>query len=742
VRGQSPTAVLTRAALATWCALALSSCARGPSENLLAGKPPARADGVARPELITDGALAAEGAAWDAPAATSLSSESSSVTYDLGQSAPIRSAFLQGDNNDDYVLSVSDDGTSFRELWIARPVGAPGLRARSTEGLSGRARWLRLSARGGDHVYSLTELRVWTGPLPTQSTAASSEVLAARVRMGFLTLVLAFGVVLFATRRESRAGRVALAWLLPAAAATALLSSIAAAWPLGARELSAARSAAAAITLLGLLRGWDRVRRAAPHTKTVVAACATGALLAFACFYNLGRPQFWHHGKQRPMFVHDTDMRIYQPFAKYFDELGYEGIYLASAQAYAEDERGGSIDAIGATKIRDLHDFRLRTVAEVRDDMSKVKQRFTPERWAAFKSDLVFFRAAMGPSFINTLDDHGANAPPSWVWLARLAIGHVPATETTLTIAGFFDAVLFLAMAWAIWACFGLLPMLAAMTVFGATDLYMFGTNWAGATLRHDWLVLIGFAACALRKERWLLAGALLGAGTMLRVVPVVGLFGVVAPAIGWLVSRAIRREPISVGALLSEQRAAVRVVAGAALAMVAMFLISGALYSFGSWTNWLVRIKALNEDLATNEVDLRMLIAGVDSTAGELMRARRPLFVAAQIAAVVTVLFAARKRPLDEAMLLGLPLALVLMNSLNYHDHFIFLLVLLGARRGLLGFAAPLLALCVAGYWLDLDPDWTRHFEVLTPMLFAAVAWIYFEVLRPPAAPPRPASA
>ena len=165
-------------------------------------------------------------------------------------------------------------------------------------------------------------------------------------------------------------------------------------------------------------------------------------------------------------------------------------------------------------------------------------------------------------------------------------------------------------------------------------------------------------------------------------------------------------------------------------------------MYSFGSWTNWLVRIKALNEDLATNEVDLRMLIAGVDSTAGELMRARRPLFVAAQIAAVVTVLFAARKRPLDEAMLLGLPLALVLMNSLNYHDHFIFLLVLLGARRGLLGFAAPLLALCVAGYWLDLDPDWTRHFEVLTPMLFAAVAWIYFEVLRPPAAPPRPASA
>jgi len=206
-------------------------------------------------------------------------------------------------------------------------------------------------------------------------------------------------------------------------------------------------------------------------------------------------------------------------------------------------------------------------------------------------------------------------------------------------------------------------------------------------------------------------------------------------------VSRALRREPISVGALLAAHRGAVRVVIGAALAMLAMFLISGALYSFGSWTNWLVRIKALNEDLATNEVDLRMLIAGVDQNAGELLRARRPLFIGAQIAAVITMVFAARKRPLGEAMLLGLPLALVLMNSLNYHDHFIFLLVLLGARRGLLAFAAPLLALCIAGYWIDLDPDWGRHFEVLTPLVFAAVAWVYFEALRP-AAPPPPATA
>jgi hypothetical protein len=735
VRRNPTSPALTLTTLAVFCALA-ASCARGPSENLLAGKAPARADAVTSAPLLTDGHVATEGADWNAPGAAVLQSENAFVEYDLGRSASIASAFLQGDNNDDYVVSISDDGTNYRELWIARPVGAPGLRGRATEGLAARGRWLKLSARGGDHVYSVTELQVWTGALPSMDAQPSSELVTAAVRARFLYLVLAFGVALFATRQGSTGRALALAWLLPVVAAVVLLRSIAIAWPLGARELSAARASAAAIVLLALLRGWERVRRAPAHHKTVVATCATGAALAFACFYNLGHPQFWNHGKQRPMFVHVVDMRIYQPFTKYFDELGYENIYLASALAFAEDERGGSIDSIAATRIRDLHDFRLRPIGDLKEDMLRVKKRFTPERWAELKQDLTFFRSAIGPGFITSLDDHGANAPPAWVGLARLAIGHVPATEATMTIGGLIDAVLLLAMAWALARSFGLIPMLVAMTVFGATDLYMFGTNWAGATLRHDWLVLLGFAACALRKQRWLLGGALLGAGTMLRVVPAVGLIGVAAPAVAWLLAQFLHRQRPSLRALLTEHRAAARVAVAAAVTMFAIFVITGVLYSFGSWGDWWVRIKALNADLATNEVDLRMLVGGVDQGAVELLRARRLPFVLAQIASVVVVLLAARKRPLDEAMLLGLPLALTLMNSLNYHDHFIFLLVLLGARRGLLGFAAPLLLMCVAGYWVDLDPDYTRHFEVLTAIVFVTVAWIYFEVMRPPLAP------
>jgi hypothetical protein len=67
---------------------------------------------------------------------------------------------------------------------------------------------------------------------------------------------------------------------------------------------------------------------------------------------------------------------------------------------------------------------------------------------------------------------------------------------------------------------------------------------------------------------------------------------------------------------------------------------------------------------------------------------------------------------------------------------------VLLGAGRNLLAVAAPLLVFCIAGYWVDLDPDSPRHFEQLTALLFAVLACVYFEVIHGrPAAGPSPAA-
>ena len=384
------------------------------------------------------------------------------------------------------------------------------------------------------------------GALPALSSRPSSEVLAARVRARIR--LPGAGVRRRAVRHApgivARAGS-RCAWLLPAVAAALLVRWIAAAWPLGARELSAARAAAAAITLLALLRGWDRLRRAPPHRKTVVAACATGALLAFACFYNLGRPQFWHNGKQRPMFVHDDDMRIYQPFAKYFDELRYDGIYLASALAVRRG-RARRIDRIDR-RDADPRPARLSPPPDRASSATTCRRSSSASRPRAGRSSSATSPSSapsMGPGFINSLDDHGANAPPSWVWLARLAIGHVPATETTLTIAGpdrrgavAGDGV-------------GDLGVLRSAPDAGRDD----GLRRDGPLQVRDQLGRRDAAArlagaARVRRVRaaqgaLALAGALLGAGTMLRVVPAVGLFGVVAPAAAWLVGAVAQAPP------------------------------------------------------------------------------------------------------------------------------------------------------------------------------------------------------
>jgi len=163
----------------------------------------------------------------------------------------------------------------------------------------------------------------------------------------------------------------------------------------------------------------------------------------------------------------------------------------------------------------------------------------------------------------------------------------------------------------------------------------------------------------------------------------------------------------------------------------VATVLVTGALYGFSAWSEWWVRITLYNQELAVNEVNLRMLVSGVDQLAPALMRERLPVYLLAELGAIVVVVLAARNRPLDEAMLLGLPLALVLLHPVNYQDHFVFLAVLLGAQGRLLAVAAPLLVMCVGGYWAVLDPDAVRRFELMTVLLFGAMGWMYFAELR-----------
>src|SRR5690606_22890561 len=147
--------------------------------------------------------------------------------------------------------------------------------------------------------------------------------------------------------------------------------------------------------------------------------------------------------------------------------------------------------------------------------------------------DARYFRDTMGEGdYLHYMLDFGGNATPVWIGMARLLFGTLDASTSSFLITGLLDPLLFLVTFLAIWRCFGFRTMAVVMVVFGANDFIMYGTNWGGATLRHDWLMYIGLGACALRRERWALGGFFLALSTMIRAFPILTLVAATFPAL------------------------------------------------------------------------------------------------------------------------------------------------------------------------------------------------------------------
>lgn len=736
--------------------LLLAGVATAASGNLLAELRPLRSEGVKNTGRLSDGVRAHDGDSWNTELTAVFDSPRSFVVYDLGSVVPVDAAFLQGDNNDEYLLSVSDDGQRFREIWAAPAVQSPGLQQRSARRLGGSGRYVRVSARGGDGAYSLSELQVFSqaaGAFPPKMEVRGGVSGGVRVQDAIILFVLGFVLFLAACTRTMSQGRVLLLGLVPLVAGFLLWQTVQQYWPVSEREVALLRAACAAIAGAALLREAAFRRRFPAHPAAVLAALSVSAVLAFGCFYNLGRFQFSNHAESRREFVHTWDMRVYYPFAKYFEELGYDGVYLASVAAYVETVPGTTLESIGDTEIRNMKTHRMQHVEDVAADIRAISGRFTPERWRQFKQDMGYFRNVMGPSYLTTHHDHGSNATPVWVAFAKLLFSGRPATEGVLVFGGLIDLGLLLALFAAMWRSFGVRLALLAMVVFGANDYYMLGSNWAGATLRHDWLVYLGFGVCALRVQRWWLAGVFLGLSTMIRAFPGAALIGVALPAAMWFAETWYRSgKPPHPRDLLAQHGAAARVLAGAAACMLLTFLGTGLLFSFASWSEWWQKVNLLNSQMALNSVSLKALM-GTDGRGIALgVQAWQLSYRALFAVCLAVIVIACRRRRLHDAALLALPLIAVVTNPANYYIHFILLLPLLGGSKdepdsvaeasaadgasrplGLpaLSVAGPLLAICVAQYWTTFMPDLGQHFQAASGLLFAGFAWMYVRILQ-----------
>ncbi len=137
------------------------------TDNLLARKPPAqRQDLRGNFWLVTDEAVAPEGAQWDSPVAIVLDTPAGSVTYDLGQPTTVSAFYVQADANDTYKIFGSLDGTpnSFKLLVEVDTVPGHGLRGRTPTINPTLVRFVRIGEGLGDGFYSISEFAAYCRP--------------------------------------------------------------------------------------------------------------------------------------------------------------------------------------------------------------------------------------------------------------------------------------------------------------------------------------------------------------------------------------------------------------------------------------------------------------------------------------------------------------------------------------------------------------------------------------------------
>ena len=730
------------------CAVSSRASAPDPLPSLLEHAKLISVIGVTHPERLVDRTIAQDGDYWRTEVTAAFNDPNGSITWDLGQETDIRSAYLQGDNNDMHVLTISSDNKTYRPLWAAPVVSAPGMRDRSTHDLNGKGRYVRLQVHGGDRAYALSEVRLSSSAqadLGSQLTAKKGTPVEEQLQDRIVWFGVAACACILLARRGQKLFIVLGLVALPVAVGIWGLSLLMELWPLGAREISLLRATVAAIAGFAVLREALASRKLAAHAKVIIGALSVSAVIATLSFFNLLNPQFWDHKGNHKSVVHNFDMRVYYPVAKYFRELHFDGLYLASVAAYVDDVPGSNLDSLNNNEIRDLSTHRMVRVGDVHQQINNIRNRFTPERWQSFVEDMRYFRETMGPGdYMASMHDHGGNATPVWFLIARLLFYFTTANNTVLILGGFLDPLLLGLMFYAVKRTFGWRMMLVGIVLFGANDFYMFGSNWAGATLRHDWMAYIGLGICALASKRWWQGGALLAMASLIRAFPAFLLITFTFPAIAWAYQFYKEEERLPKWADIREaQWPLVQVARSAAITVGAALVLTSLFLGPSSWLQWWHKVNLLERDPHTNHESLRMLLSfdlsavpqalfgdeqGLDWGQGLIRHweARQPIFVLLIATAVIAVFAAARKRREHQAAILGLILVPVILSPANYYCHAFFLLslVVVARERSTTGklrihpvskrdawIWAILLGLCVAQYRTVLVNDLGLHF-------------------------------
>jgi hypothetical protein len=452
------------------------------------------------------------------------------------------------------------------------------------------------------------------------------------------------------------------------------------------------------------------------------------AVVAALAYTNFG--QF--HGAS---MIHHWEQFHYFLGSKYFPEVGYDGLYVASMAA----ERELDIGQAPQSYMRDLRTNEVVPLISMSNHLKEVRGRFSEERWREFRSDVHHFLEMNRYSYITKIRrDHGYNPTPTWTFTARLFSAWPRASETSLRALAWLDPILLTVMFVMIFRTFGTRIGCLAVIIFGLGYPWRF--DWVGgAFLRQDWLAAVGAAVCLLKRKRFGLAGGLIAYATMVRVFP--GGF-LVGPAVVF-VRHFIEGRPTA-----WFRRLAVGFVVGVVLSLVA-----GSLTGAGTaaWSDFKWNLEKHHGTWLTNNVGLKNLILydgatmrrdDVDFRLAEpwikwqqkmnrLQEQRRPTLLLAAAVFMAVVAAAAWRYEPHEAAVLGMVVAFAAVVLTCYY-WVMLLLVPLGRGRWLP--TATWLGLNSSIYALHLATRTNLSFELVYGLISWALALYFLAWMAPDA--------
>ena len=531
--------------------------------NLLAGLAPAAWTAAYRPQLATDGVLAREGDPANASLSTMLGPQGAALVFDLRSDANLRAGLLQASAESTVLVELSADQVHWLPLWQAAPMGSAeaGLRTRTTAGLDGHGRYLRVRPAPGQGAMALSEVQVFCRQPPVLDVELRSAVVAPAAAQlvrwqAWRKLLLGLcGIGCLVLLWPGRSARVQFV----GCGLGALAGLLAVHFTFG---FVGTATLALSVLLLGRL-GWRRVGRPALLQGAGLGLLALAAPLAYTNFGSFAG--YWS--------VHYHDAAHYFLGAKYAPELGYTRLYDCLATAAWQEQRWPS-DA--RQLVRDLRSNDLRPLPATLRNGPLCTARFTPSRWSEFRRDVVFFQSQLHPAAWGALlTDHGYNATPIWTWLLRTSLlRDRPASLAWLATLSHLDdlgyGLLFLCLLWGFGARAGVL----GATIVGLGFPWI--ALWTGGGLgRSLWLLAAVAGLGCLHRGRVRAAGAFLGLSTGLQVFPALLLAGPgLALAVDW-----IRRRPVD--------RARVRLLLSALLTLALAFALSCTVDGLALWADF-----------------------------------------------------------------------------------------------------------------------------------------------------------